>query len=52
MIEVKNLYDKNKDFKRYVDAIAKKQNIPVEDVLEFTIVRSKAKDVKERMESR
>ena len=52
MIDVKVLYDKNQDFKRYVDAIAKDRGQSVDEILQFEMIRSKAEDYKDEMEQR
>ena len=46
MTDTKDLYLKNDDFKRYVDAFAKDRDISAEEVLQFEIVRSKAEDIR------
>ena len=52
MIDVKNLYEKNQDFKRYVDAIAKERSKPVDEILQHELIRTKAEDYKDEMEQR
>ena len=45
MTDTKDLYLKNDDFKRYVDAFAKDRDISAEEVLQFEIVRIKAENI-------
>ena len=52
MIDVKNLYEKNQDFKKYVDAIAKERSKPVDEILKHELIRTKAEDYKDEMEQR
>lgn len=52
MIDVKNLYEKNQDFKKYVDAIAKERSKPVDEILQYELIRTKAEDYKDEMEQR
>ena len=40
--EYKNLYDKNEDFKLYVDKWCKKSNISVEEALEIKVIQNYA----------
>ena len=46
MTDTKDLYLKNDDFKRYVDAIARDRNLSAEEVLQFETVRGKAEDIR------
>lgn len=46
MIDTRELYKNNADFKRYVDAMAKDRDLSAEEVLQFEIVRSKAEDIR------
>lgn len=47
MIDTRELYKNNADFKRYVDAMAKDRDLSAEEVLQFEIVRGKAEDIRE-----
>lgn len=42
-INVENLYNKNPDFKKYVDVYSKKMGITVHEALEHLIVKEVAK---------
>lgn len=46
MIDTRELYKNNADFKRYVDAISKVRDLSAEEVLQFEIVRGKAEDIR------
>lgn len=46
MNDTRELYANNVDFKRYVDAIAKKRELSAEEVMQFEIVRGKAEDIR------
>ena len=43
MINTNILYEKNEDFKEYVDRYCKKHNIPVQEALDHYIVKDVAK---------
>ena len=47
-MENMDLYEKSKDFKRYVDEYCKKTNIPVEVALSHMIVKNVARHYIER----
>ena len=46
MIDTRELYKSNEDFKRYVDAMAKSREVSVEEILQHEIVRGKAEDIR------
>ena len=46
MSDERELYTSNADFRRYVDAIAKKRELSAEEVLQFEVVRGKAEDIR------
>ncbi len=46
MSDERELYTNSADFRRYVDAIAKKRELSAEEVLQFEVVRSKAEDIR------
>jgi hypothetical protein len=46
MIDTRELYKSNEDFKRYVDTMAKSREVSVEEILQHEIVRGKAEDIR------
>lgn len=46
MIDTRELYKSNEDFKRYVDVMAKSREASVEEILQHEIVRGKAEDIR------
>lgn len=52
MIDINDLYQKDKEFRKYVDAVAQNLDIPVADVLQIDAIKKRAAKIGNEMEQR